>query len=46
MFQKDRLRATTDNVTVVTTYDDWLNETIELHNQIQEYCINGLKIPE
>ncbi|MNR85232.1 hypothetical protein D3C72_160570 [compost metagenome] len=46
IFQKDQLRATIGDITVITTYDDWLDETIELHNQIQEYCMNGLKIPE
>lgn len=45
VFKKDALTAEIDGVGQLTTYEDWLNETINLHNQIQDYCIKGLKVP-
>lgn len=45
VFKKDVLTAEIDGVSQHTTYEDWLNETINLHNQIQDYCIKGLKVP-
>lgn len=46
VFKKDVLLAEIDEVRMQTTYEDWLQETINLHGQIQDYCIKGLKVPD
>lgn len=45
VFKKNGLVAEIDEVSMQTTYEDWLQETINLHDQIQDYCIKGLKVP-
>ena len=46
VFNKNALIAEIGGVSQQTTYEDWLEETINLHNQIQDYCIKGLKVPK
>ncbi|WP_265464688.1 hypothetical protein [Acinetobacter entericus] len=45
VFKKDALTAEINGVRKLTTYEDWLQETINLHDQIHDYCIKGLKVP-
>lgn len=44
VFKKDALVANIDNQKKPVTYENWLEETIKIHNQIQDYCIENLKI--
>ncbi|HAV5770483.1 TPA: hypothetical protein JI173_09495 [Acinetobacter baumannii] len=44
VFKQDALTAKINNIEKKVTYDSWLEETINLHNQIQEYCIEHLKV--
>ncbi|MCU4644290.1 hypothetical protein [Acinetobacter pittii] len=46
MFKKNSLGATIDNKVVFVSYESWLEETIKIHNQIQDYCIEHLKVSE
>lgn len=46
VFEKDALTAEIGEVSKRTTYEHWLQETIDLHDQIQDYCIKGLKVPD
>jgi hypothetical protein len=45
-FEKDELVAIIDNKPQNTTYETWLNETIKLHDEIRDYCIEHLKVTE
>ncbi|GAA5564586.1 hypothetical protein Asch03_02110 [Acinetobacter schindleri] len=46
MFKKNSLGATIDNKVVFVSYESWLEETIKIHNQIQDYCIEHLKVTQ
>lgn len=46
VFEEGALTAEIGEVSKRTTYEHWLQETIDLHDQIQDYCIKGLKVPD
>lgn len=46
VFKENGLAAEIDGTAVRTTYDKLLNETIDYLKEIQDHCIEGLKVPE
>lgn len=44
VFKSNALITKINNVENRVTFEPWLEETIKLHNQIQDYCIEHLKV--
>lgn len=46
VFKTNALEAVIGDNSTLTTYDEWLNETIEHLKEIEDLCIDRLKVPD
>ncbi|MDR3029936.1 MAG: hypothetical protein LBV35_15980 [Acinetobacter sp.] len=46
VFKTNALEAVIGDNSTLTTYDEWLNETIEHLQEIEDLCIDRLKVPD